>query len=188
MTTHNDTDKAARYTLFLRLMAGSVFFWEGLLKLVYVNQGVGRFTKLGFPFPELTAHAVAGFEIVGGLLIMAGLFTRLVALGFVIEMVVAILSTKISLFLGTSPLALPASPPKVGIWAVLHEVRSEWAQLTTSLFLVLAGPGPWSVDARRARRVPTRGARDPHASPSTGLATKTATEAARPAGGVGQSA
>ena len=37
---------------------------------------------------------------------MAGLFTRLVALGFVIEMVVAILSTKISLFLGTSPLAV----------------------------------------------------------------------------------
>ena len=148
MTTRHDTDKAARYTLFLRLMAGSVFFWEGLLKLVYVNQGVGRFTKLGFPFPELTAHFVAGFEIIGGLLIMAGLFTRVVALGFVIEMVVAILSTKISLFLGTSPLALPPSPPKVGIWAVLHEVRSEWAQLTTSLFLVLAGPGPWSLDAR----------------------------------------
>ncbi len=176
MTTHNDTDKAARYTLLLRLMAGSVFFWEGLLKLVYVNQGVGRFTKLGFPFPELTAHAVAGFEIVGGLLIMAGLFTRLVALGFVIEMVVAILSTKISLFLGTSPLALPASPPKVGIWAVLHEVRSEWAQLTTSLFLLLAGPGPWSLDARRARGLPANPARAQRASVSTSVAMKNATE------------
>ena len=176
MTTHNDTDKAARYTLFLRLMAGSVFFWEGLLKLVYVNQGVGRFTKLGFPFPELTAHFVAGFEIVGGLLMMAGLFTRLVALGFVIEMVVAILSTKITLFLGTSPLALPASPPKVGIWAVLHEVRSEWAQLTTSLFLVLAGPGPWSLDAWRTRRVTIGAARDPHANLSTSIAMKNASE------------
>ena len=175
MTTHNETDKAARYTLLLRLMAGSVFLWEGLLKLVYVNQGVGRFTKLGFPFPELTAHFVAGFEIVGGLLIMAGLFTRLVALGFVIEMVVAILSTKISLFLGTSPLALPASPPKVGIWALLHEIRSEWAQLTTSLFLVLAGPGPWSLDARRARgvREPQRPQR---ARVSTSVAMKNATE------------
>jgi uncharacterized membrane protein YphA (DoxX/SURF4 family) len=176
MTTHNDTDKAARYTLFLRLMAGSVFFWEGLLKLVYVNQGVGRFTKLGFPFPELTAHFVAGFEMVGGLLIMAGLFTRLVALGFVIEMVVAILSTKISLFLGTSPLALPASPPKIGLWAVLHEIRSEWAQLTTSLFLVLAGPGPWSLDARRARRLTAEAARVQRASVSTSVAMKNATE------------
>jgi len=36
-------------TLLMRLMAGSVFFWEGLLKLVYTNQGVGRFTKLGIP-------------------------------------------------------------------------------------------------------------------------------------------
>jgi len=176
MTTHNETDKAARYTLFLRLMAGSVFFWEGLLKLVYVNQGVGRFIKLGFPFPELTAHFVAGFEIVGGLLIMAGLFTRVVALGFVIEMVVAILSTKISLFLGTSPLALPASPPKVGIWAVLHEVRSEWAQLTTSLFLLLAGPGPWSLDARRARGLPANPAPAQRASVSTSVAMKNATE------------
>jgi putative oxidoreductase len=176
MTTHNETDKAARYTLLLRLMAGSVFLWEGLLKLVYVNQGVGRFIKLGFPFPELTAHFVAGFEIVGGLLIMAGLCTRVVALGFVIEMVVAILSTKISLFLGTSPLALPASPPKVGLWAVLHEIRSEWAQLTTSLFLLLAGPGPWSLDARRAARRPAEPARAQRASVSTSVAMKKATE------------
>src|ERR1022692_3340772 len=96
----NDDDKAARFTLLLRLMAGSVFLWEGIIKFVFANQGVGRFTKLGFPLPGATAHFVAGFEIVGGLLIMAGLFTRVIAVGFVIEMVVAILSTKISLFLG----------------------------------------------------------------------------------------
>jgi len=86
------------------------------------------------------------------------------------------LSTKISLFHGTSPLALPASPPKVGIWAVLHEVRSEWAQLTTSLFLLLAGPGPWSLDARRARGLPANPARVQRASVSTSVAMKNATE------------
>lgn len=176
MTTHDNADNAARYTLLLRLMAGSVFFWEGLLKFVYVNQGVGRFTKLGFPFPELTAHFVAGFEIIGGLLVMAGLFTRVVALGFVVEMAVAILSTKVSLFLGTSPLPLPVSPPKVGVWAVLHEIRSEWAQLTTSLFLLLAGPGPWSLDARRAARIPAEPALAQRASVSTSVAMKKATE------------
>jgi putative oxidoreductase len=167
-------DNASRWTLLLRLMAGSVFLWEGILKFVYANQGIGRFTKLGFPLPGLTADFVAGFEIVGGLLIMAGLFTRLIALGFVIEMVVAILSTKISLYLGTSPLPLPAALPKVGAWAVLHEIRSDWAQLTTSLFLVLAGPGPWSVDARLGARLPRAGmgsaaervSRGPGASPS----------------------
>ena len=35
--------------LLLRLMAGGVFLSEGILKFVYTNQGVGRFTKLGFP-------------------------------------------------------------------------------------------------------------------------------------------
>jgi len=57
------------------------------------------------------------------------------------------LTTKISLYLGTSPLALPASPPKVGIWAVLHEIRSDYAQILTCLFLLYAGPGPVSLDA-----------------------------------------
>jgi len=47
-------------TLLLRLMAGGVFFWEGLLKFVYANQGVGRFTKLGIPFPHITATFIGG--------------------------------------------------------------------------------------------------------------------------------
>jgi uncharacterized membrane protein YphA (DoxX/SURF4 family) len=138
-------------TLLLRLMAGSVFLWEGILKLVYANQGVGRFTKLGFPWPALTADFVAGLEIVGGLLLLFGLFTRAIAIPFMVEMIVAMLSTKIALYLGTSPLPLPASPPKIGAWAVLHEIRSEWAQLLTTAFLFIAGPGRWSLDAWRAR-------------------------------------
>ena len=154
---------APRATVLIRSMAGAVFLWEGILKFVYVNQGVGRFTKLGFPFPELTAHFVGVLEIVGGILLIAGLLTRVTAIPFAIEMVVAILSTKIALYLGTSPLPLPPVPPQIGIWAVLHEVRSEYAQLMSVLFLLAAGPGPWSVDAliTRARlrvhaRVPAR--------------------------------
>ena len=143
---------APKATILLRLMAGSVFLWEGILKFVYVNQGVGRFTKLGFPFPDFTASFVGGLEIVGGLLILLGLGTRFVAVPFLIEMLVAMLSTKIGLYLGTSPLPLPPSPPVIGFWAVLHEVRSEYAQLLTIAFLLWAGPGPWSVDARWARQ------------------------------------
>src|SRR5262249_58127514 len=104
-------------TILIGLMAGSVFFWEGILKFVYVNQGVGRFTKLGLPFPDFTASFVGGLEIVGGLLILLGLGTRFVAVPFLIEMVVAMLSTKIGLYLGTSPLPLPPSPPVTGLWA-----------------------------------------------------------------------
>ena len=145
------TESAPDATLLLRIMAGSVFLWEGVLKFVYANQGVGRFTKLGLPFPAFTAHFVGGLEIAGGALLLAGLATRLIAVPLMIEMVVAILSTKISLFLGTSPLPLPPAPPTIGIWAVLHEVRSEWAQLLVCSFLLSAGPGRLSLDALLAQ-------------------------------------
>ena len=133
--------------LILRLMAGGVFFWEGILKFVYVNQGLGRFTKLGFPMPELTANFVGTAEIIGGLFLLFGLFTRFTSFYFIIQMIVAILSTKISLYLGTSPLPLPPAPPKIGIWAVLHEIRSDYAQILTCLFLLLEGAGRKSLDA-----------------------------------------
>ena len=151
--THPPTD-GPRSILLLRLMAGGVFFWEGILKFVYANQGVGRFTKLGLPFPHFTATFVGGLEIAGGLLFLTGFMTRLISVPFIIEMIVAILSTKISLFFGTSPLPAPPAPPKAGFWAVLHEIRSDYAQILTSAFLLVNGPGRWSLDAllQRSRK------------------------------------
>jgi putative oxidoreductase len=147
----NPPQSAPRSTMLIRLMAGGVFLSEGILKFVYVNQGVGRFTKIGIPAPGPMAHFVAVLEIVGGVLLMSGLLTRLISVPFIIQMVVAILSTKVALYLGTSPLPLPPSPPQVGIWAVLHESRSDYAQIMSALFLLVAGPGPWSLDAVLAR-------------------------------------
>src|SRR5580693_4100284 len=143
---------APRSTVIMRVMVGGVFLSEGILKFVYTNQGVGRFTKLGIPFPDVTATFIGGLEIVGGILLMAGLFTRVIAIPFIIEMVVAILTTKISLYLGTSPLPLPSAAPKVGFWAVMHETRSDYAQILTSIFLLVVGPGSWSLDSLLRRR------------------------------------
>ncbi|HTG18290.1 MAG TPA: DoxX family protein [Blastocatellia bacterium] len=138
-------------TILLRMMAGGVFLWEGILKFVYSNQGVGRFTKIGIPAPSEMATFVGVLEIVGGVLLITGFLTRLIAVPFIIEMVVAMLSTKIALFLGTSPLPLPPAPPQVGVWAVLHEIRSDYAQIMTVIFLLIVGPGRWSIDALMAR-------------------------------------
>ena len=138
--------------ILLRLMAGGVFLWEGILKFVYTNQGVGRFTKLGLPLPQATADFVGVLEIIGGIFLIGGFLTRPMAIPFIIEMLIAILSTKISLYLGNSPLPLPPVPPQIGLWAVLHEIRSEYAQLMTAVFLIAAGPGPWSLDALLIRK------------------------------------
>lgn len=150
------TDSAPQSTILIRSMVGGVFLWEGILKFVYTNQGVGRFTKLGIPFPGPMGHFVAVLEIVGGVLLMSGFLTRLMAIPFIIEMIVAILTTKVALYLGTSPLPLPPAPPQIGVWAVLHEIRSEYAQIMSVLFLFIAGPGPWSIDAMMARARRTR--------------------------------
>src|SRR5580658_5826162 len=91
---------APRSVLIMRLMVGGVFLSEGILKFVYTNQGVGRFTKLGIPLPDVMATFVGGLEIIGGILLMAGLLTRVIAIPFIFEMVVAILTTKIALYLG----------------------------------------------------------------------------------------
>jgi putative oxidoreductase len=148
----NPPTEGPKSIIALRIMAGGVFLWEGILKFVYANQGIGRFTKLGMPFPHFTADFVACLEIAGGILFLSGLMTRLIAIPFIGEMIVAMLSTKITLYLGTYPLPLPSAPPKVGMWAVLHEIRSEYAQLLTSLFLMINGPGKWSLDALLKRR------------------------------------
>src|SRR3974377_662535 len=101
--THPSTS-APRATILIRLMAGCVFFSEGLLKFAYLNQGGGGFTKRGMPMPGVLGPAIAILEIVGGLLLVTGLGTRLISVPFIGEMVVAVLSTKIGLYFGTSPL------------------------------------------------------------------------------------
>jgi len=139
--------------------------WEGILKFVYTNQGVGRFTKIGIPFPGPTANFVACLEIVGGLMLLSGLLTRLISVPFILEMIVAVLSTKITLYLGTSPLPLPPALPKVGAWAVLHEIRSDYAQIMTVIFLLVNGPGKWSLDALLHNKRETLPARVPAGAP-----------------------
>lgn len=146
-------DTEARYNIIIRILVGGVFVWEGIIKFLYLNQGVGRFTKLGFLHPEMTASFVGGLEILGGTMLILGILTKPLSFVFIIQMLVAMYLTKLPLLFGTSPLLPPQAPPISGIWAVLHEIRSEYSQLLGCLFLYLSGPGKLSLDLILKKRM-----------------------------------
>lgn len=133
--------------ILIRIFAGFVFLGEGILKFLYPSMGVNRFNLLGFPLPQVTADFIGGLEIIGGICLLLGIFTNLFALIFAIEMIVAFLSTKIAMYLGSSPLPLPPVPPQIGFWAVIHESRSDYTQFLAMIFLMIVGPGKASLDA-----------------------------------------
>jgi putative oxidoreductase len=133
--------------VFIRLMAGGVFLWEGIGKFYFPSLGVARFTAIGLPMPEIFSVAIAMLEIVGGIGLIAGILTRPISILFIGEMIGVVLTTKVSLFLGQSPLPLPPVPPQFGMWAVLHDARSDYAQFMTALMLLCTGPGTLSLDA-----------------------------------------
>lgn len=124
--------------VLIRLMVGAVFLSEGIQKFLYPDAlGVGRFTKIGIPSPELLAPFVGVCEIVCGALILLGLAVRLAAVPLIVIMLVAIATTKIP--------TLNAE----GFWAMAHAARTDFSMLTGSLFLLWVGAGRWSLDARR---------------------------------------
>lgn len=133
--------------ILIRLFAGLTFLGEGILKFIFPSMGVMRFTLLGFPLPELTAYSIGVLEIVGGICLLLGLFNNLFALLFAGEMLVAFLTTKISMYLGTSPLPLPPVPPQTGFWAVVHEARDDYTLFFSMIFLMIVGPGKLALDA-----------------------------------------
>lgn len=123
--------------VLVRLMVGAVFLSEGIQKFLFSDQlGAGRFIKIGIPAPELLAPFVGAVEIVCGALVLIGLLTRLAAIPLIINMLVAIASTKIPILLGK------------GFWAIAHEARTDWSMLLGSTFLLIVGAGPWSLDSR----------------------------------------
>jgi uncharacterized membrane protein YphA (DoxX/SURF4 family) len=145
-------------TLLIRLAVGAVFFASGAIKFLYPNQGVGRFTKLGIPAPEVMANFVGVVEIAAGLLLAVGLLTRLAAIPLVVDMLVAIGTSKLPMLFGPGPEPVAAAP-KVGLWAFAYQARLDSTMLLSCLFLLVAGAGAWSLDAWRAKMA-TESSRD----------------------------
>src|SRR4051794_38755923 len=91
---------APRVTTLIRVMVGAVFLWEAIMKLVFPDTlGPGRFALIGLPAPYVMSPFDTVFEAGCGILLMLGWLTRLAAIPMIIDMVVAILSTKIPMLL-----------------------------------------------------------------------------------------
>jgi putative oxidoreductase len=116
--------------LLARLVVGEVFLMSGWGKLQALPLVVENFTAWGIPFPQFTTPFVSIVELVGGLLLLLGLFTRMAAVPLAIVMVVAIATV---------------------IWPDVDSLDtfmglSETAYLAIFVWLAAAGPGAVSLD------------------------------------------
>ncbi|MBI1737133.1 MAG: DoxX family protein [Candidatus Rokubacteria bacterium] len=97
------------------------------------------FGKMGIPLPAVSGPFVVGLEVIGGALLLVGLFSRWVALLFAFQFVVATFYVK---------------------WAAqgFGAARLDLMILAGSLLVVLAGPGRAALDRLWLER-------DAHAAP-----------------------
>jgi uncharacterized membrane protein YphA (DoxX/SURF4 family) len=139
--------------ILLRLMVGWVFLSEGILKFMEPETlGAGRFARIGIPWPDLLGPFVGLCEIVGGGLLILGLLTRLGALVLLVDISVALLSTKVPILLGHGFWGFSLSKlPEYGFWSMSHEARTDLCMWLGSLTLLILGAGRASIDALIAK-------------------------------------
>ncbi len=115
---------------------GLIFLTQGILKYIDPHMGVVRFTKIGFPYPEFTAHFVGTFEIACGVLVLMGLFTRVASIPLLVVILTAIATTKIPELFHSDQ----------GFWFMVSDARTDFAMTMSLLFLISVGAGSWSLE------------------------------------------
>src|SRR5580658_10730010 len=135
---------ASPFLLAVRLYWGWQFMQTGWGKLTDIGKVIHFFTDLGIPAPVLNAYFVAALEFGGGLLLMLGLGSRLIALPLVIDMVVAyIAADREALF------SIISDPDK-------FTAAAPFTFLVASLVVLAFGAGRYSLDALVAGRMKAR--------------------------------
>ena len=133
--------KDNRYIILIRLVVGLVFLSEGIQKFIFPEiRGPGRFESIGLPAAEFFGYLVGGFETICGILVLAGAYTRVAVIPLIVIMIVAILTTKIPVFIQN------------GFWEMAHAMRTDLSMLLCSLFLLARGGGSNSLDSRLSRK------------------------------------
>lgn len=142
--------RAPAATFLIRVLVGAVFLSEGIQKFLYpASLGAGRFAKIGIPWPEAMGPFVGVVEIAGGLLLLLGLLTRPAAFILLLNISVAMASTKVPILLGRGYwlFSLPALK-SYGFWSMAHEARTDFSMFMGLLFLLIVGAGSLSADRR----------------------------------------
>ena len=128
------------FLLLVRLYWGWQFIETGWGKINNIPKVTGFFTNLGIPLPGLTAHFIAGLELVGGILLVLGLASRLIALPLTINMLVAYFTAdREALF------SVISDPDK-------FYGAAPYTFLVASLIVLIFGPGKFALDAWLAAR------------------------------------
>ena len=141
-------------TVLVRFIVGWVFLSEGIQKFLLPEVlAAGRFAKIGIPAPEIMGPFVGVVEIVCGGLLILGLLTRLAAIPLLIDISVAIVSTKVPILLGHGYwiFSLPKAN-RYGFWSMMSEARTDFSMWMGLLFLLIVGAGSMSLDAMNNRR------------------------------------
>jgi putative oxidoreductase len=126
--TYREMQTRPKGAIFIRIAVGLIFFTQGILKFTDPHMGVDRFTHIGFPHPAFTAHFVGTFEILCGLLVLFGVFTRFAVVPLLIIICTAIATTKIP----------ELTRPGQGFWFVISDARTDFAMLMCLLFLLIS--------------------------------------------------
>ena len=118
--------------LLTRLLLGFAFFETGSGKWSDLDKPTSFFSDLGIPFPRANATFIATLELVGGICLMLGLGTRIVALLLSGSMLVALLTADKDNFVKNFPGGL------LDVVPVVYGLLLLW--------LILTGPGRVSAD------------------------------------------
>jgi len=128
------------FLLAVRLYWGWQFMQTGWGKLSDIGKVVGFFSDLGIPAPALNAYFVSALEFGGGILLILGLGSRLIALPLAVDMAVAYITAD-----REALLSIFSNPDK-------FTAAAPYTFLVASLIVLIFGPGKYSLDALLAAR------------------------------------
>jgi putative oxidoreductase len=120
--------------LAIRLYWGWQFAQDGWGKLHHLARVTEYFTSLNLPAPGATALGVSIIELVGGILLAAGIGSRLIALILFVNMTVAFWTAEKEAFLGVL-----SSPDK-------FQAADAYNYWFAALLILILGPGLFAVD------------------------------------------